>query len=103
MVMSSEIVKTIYQQLMTLGKIIVWSWGAHNWTEINPTTLQFTVDGALFSGHVRIEYDEGLDLYNIHYGFFVLGKWVNIKTEEGIYFDMLIEQIDVFVETLIVH
>ena len=40
-------------------------------------------------------YDEGADLFNIHY---LTNKMQEVKEQQGIYFDMLVETIDSTIE-----
>lgn len=94
-----QIAKTIQQQLLTLGKIKVWSWGAHNWTAVNVDKnegLQFRVQGFKFKGTVQIIL-KGDDTYTI---LFIKGLRVPVieKTYEGIYFDQMVDLIDNYVE-----
>ena len=64
----SNVVKTIQSQLYASGQMKVWSWDAHQWMAMDEHTLQFKVQGRHFTGHVRIVYTEGDDLYNICFG-----------------------------------
>lgn len=91
---TSNIVKTIYAQMMATGREKVWSWGAQ-WRRIDELTLQFKVQGHHFHGHVRIAYDEGDDLYVIHFGHWRNHQWKNI---DGIYWDSMVDIIDRKVE-----
>ncbi len=94
----SNSVKTIHAQLLGSAKMKVWSWGAHAWMQMDTLTLQFKVQGHHFSGHVRIAYDEGDDLYNIHFGHWRNRQWKNIETIEGVYCDQMVDVIDRKVE-----
>ena len=87
----------------------VWSWGAHAFTgflpknipSIKKPTLQFAVNGHHFKGNIRIELDEGADLYNIHFGKYGSrheNGWKNISSIERIYADEITEVIDQMVE-----
>ena len=95
---TSNIVKTIYAQMMATGRQKVWSWGAHAWMKMNESTLQFKVQGRHFRGHVRIAYDEGDDLYTIHLGHWRNRQWKNIETIDGVYCDSMVDIIDQKVE-----
>lgn len=94
----SSVVKTIRAQLMASGQMKVWSWGAHAWMMMDKDTLQFKVQGHHFRGHVRIAYDEGDDLYSIHFGHWRNRQWKNLKTVGGIYCDQMVDVIDQKVE-----
>jgi hypothetical protein len=89
---SVEIAKTIQHQLMTLGKIKVWSWGAHAWTVVE-NGLAFKVQGFKFKGVVKIEL-KGNDTYTIQ---FIKNKKVEKEYTE-VYFDQQVDLIDEFVE-----
>ena len=82
--------------IMTILKtqlIIVWSWGFHNPVALE-NGLQFKVTGYKFRGVVSIVYNEGRDLFDV--SFIKNNKVVN--TIEGVFFDMLVDTIDDFVE-----
>lgn len=89
-----SIPKEIHNQLMTLGKIKVWSWGAHNW-QGGTNFLIFNVQGLKFKGKVKISL-KGDDTYTIE--FFKPLATLAIKAYEGIYFDQQVEIIDNYVE-----
>jgi hypothetical protein len=83
--------------IMTILKtqlIIVWSWGFHNPVALE-NGLQFKVTGYKFRGVVSIVYNEGRDLFDV--SFIKNNKVVN--TIEGVYFDLLVDTIDCYVET----
>ena len=86
--MAKYILSIFKTQLM-----VVWSWGFHNPIAIE-NGLQFKVQGYKFKGVVEVAYDEGRDLFDVR--FFKANKVVN--TIEGVYFDMLVDTIDDFVE-----
>lgn len=94
----SNVVKTIRAQLMASGPVIVFSWGAHAWTMIDENTLQFKVQGNHFIGHVRIEYNVGDDLYDIHFGHWKDHQWNNLETIDGVFCDQMVDVIDQKVE-----
>jgi hypothetical protein len=96
--MDYTIVKTIREQLLTLGRIKVWSWGAHAWRAVDESTLQFKVQGHHFKGHVRVEYDFGMDVYHVHFGRWRNGQWQHRHTIEEVYVDELVHVIDHTVE-----
>lgn len=99
----------ILEQLQTLGRTIVWSWGAHAYKSINETqmvedfgshlgALSFKVQGRLFRGDIAIVL-KGDDTYTIHVGHLKKGRFNTIKKFEGVYFDQMLEIIDENVET----
>lgn len=70
--------------------IVVFSWGFHNPTALpDDKGLAFQVNGFKYRGMVKVVYNEGLDLFDIHIG---------DKTIEGIYLDNLVAVIDNEVE-----
>lgn len=73
--------------------MIVFSWGFHQPVAIE-NGLQFKVQGYKFRGVVSIVYNEGRDLFDVR--FIKANKVVN--TIEGVFFDMLVDTIDDFVE-----
>lgn len=73
--------------------MIVLSWGFHNPKAVE-SGLLFNVQGFKFRGTVKVEYDEGTDLFNIT--FFKGNKAV--EATKGVYVDMLVDVIDIFVE-----
>ena len=84
--------------IMTILKtqlIIVWSWGFHNPVALD-NGLQFKVQGRLFKGIVRIEYNEGRDLFDVS---FIKANKV-VETVDGVYFDSLVDTIDFYVESV---
>lgn len=96
----SNVVKTIRSQLYASGQMMVWSWGAHDWMAMDENTLQFKVQGHHFKGHVRIAYDEGDDLYNIHFGHWKSRQWHNLSTIDAVYCDEMVYLIDDKVERI---
>lgn len=72
---------------------VVWSWGFHKPVAIKDG-LQFKVQGYMFKGVVEVAYDEGRDLFNVRF----LKANTVANTIEGVYFDMLVDTIDDYVE-----
>ena len=82
--------------IMTIFKtqlMVVWSWGFHKPVAIE-NGLQFKVQGYKFKGVVEVAYNEGRDLFDVR--FLKANKVVN--TIEGVFFDMLVDTIDDYVE-----
>ena len=73
--------------------MIVFSWGFHQPVAIE-NGLQFKVQGYKFSGVVSIVYNEGRDLFDV--SFIKANKVIN--RIDGVFFDMLVDTIDDFVE-----
>ena len=92
--MSMEIANTIRQQLMGLGKIKVWSWGANSWAG-GENFLRFKVQGFKFKGFVKITLTP-MDVYQIE---FIKRNGEVVKTCDMVYFDEMVDIIDNFVET----
>ena len=88
MEMARYIMSILKTQLM-----IVWSWGFHQPVAIE-TGLRFRVQGFKFRGAVEVVYNEGRDLFDVR--FLKANKVVN--TIEGLFFDMLVDTIDDYVE-----
>jgi hypothetical protein len=88
MEMAKYIMTILQTQLM-----VVWSWGFHKPVAIE-NGLQFKVQGYKFKGVVEVAYNEGRDLFDVR--FLKANKIVD--TIEGVYFDMLIDTIDDYVE-----
>ena len=88
MEMAKYIMTILKTQLM-----IVFSWGFHQPVAIE-NGLQFKVQGYKFSGVVSIVYNEGRDLFDV--SFIKANKVIN--RIDGVFFDMLVDTIDDFVE-----
>lgn len=73
--------------------MVMFSWGFHQPVAIE-NGLQFKVQGFKFRGIVEVVYNEGRDLFDVR--FIKSGKVVN--TIEGVFFDMLVDTIDDYVE-----
>ena len=86
--MAKYIMSILKTQLM-----VVWSWGFHKPIALE-NGLQFNVQGFKFRGIVEVVYNEGRDLFDVR--FLKANKVVN--TIEGVFFDMLVDTIDDFVE-----
>ena len=82
--------------IMTILKtqlMIVFSWGFHQPVAIE-NGIRFKVAGFNFNGIVEIVYNEGRDLFDVS---FIKSNKV-VKSIDGVFFDMLIDTIDDFVE-----
>ena len=88
MEMARYIMSILKTQLM-----VVWSWGFHKPVALE-NGLQFRVQGFKFRGVVEVVYNEGRDLFDV--SFIKANKVVNVVN--GVFFDMLIDVIDEFVE-----
>ena len=73
--------------------MVVYSWGFHQ-----PIALEdgicFKVSGFKFCGIVKVVYNEGRDLFDVS---FIKSNKV-VKSIDGVFFDMLVDAIDDFVE-----
>jgi hypothetical protein len=87
-----EMVKYIMSILKT-QLMVMFSWGFHQPVAIE-NGLQFKVQGFKFRGIVEVVYNEGRDLFDVR--FLKANKVVN--TIEGVFFDMLVDTIDDYVE-----
>lgn len=88
MEMAKYIMSILKTQLM-----VMFSWGFHQPVAIE-NGLQFKVQGFKFRGIVEVVYNEGRDLFDVR--FLKANKVVN--TIEGVFFDMLVDTIDDYVE-----
>lgn len=88
MEMAKYIMSILKTQLM-----VVWSWGFHNPIALE-NGLRFNVQGFKFRGVVEVVYNEGSDLFDV--SFIKANKVAN--TIEGVFFDMLVDTIDDYVE-----
>ena len=86
--MAKYIISILRTQLM-----VMWSWGFNSPIAIK-NGLRFKVQGFKFRGTVEVRYNKGSDLFNV--SFIKAGKV--IKTIDGVFFDMLVETIDNYVE-----
>lgn len=89
---SLQTARTIQSQLMGLGKMKVWSWGANSWTVIN-NGLAFKVQGFKFKGIVQIILMPS-DTYTIQ---FIKGNKIQ-KECSDVFFDEMVDLIDNYVE-----
>lgn len=87
-------------EILRTQPIIIFSWGLNPQTlriaeADNMTGLQFSVNGFKHKGKVQVLYNEGLDLLEIR----LLGEEDTIlEKKEEVYFDELVDSIDVLVE-----
>ena len=88
-----NIAEVIREQLITLGRVEVMSWGSHKW-QGGKDFLQFRVQGFKFHGKVKITYLTGQDLYKIEF----IKNNVVVETYNDIYFDGMVDLIDRYVE-----
>ena len=88
MEMAKYILSIFKTQLM-----VVYSWGFHKPMALE-NGLRFKVTGFKFRGIVDVVYNEGQDLFDVS---FIKSNKV-IKSIDGVFFDMLIDTIDDFVE-----
>lgn len=85
------------QYIMSILKgqiMIVWSWGFNSPKAIE-NGLLFKVQGFIHTEWVKVEYNEGTDLFDV---ILLTSKMVEKEKHEGIYFDMLVDVIDNAVE-----
>lgn len=88
MEMAKYIMSILKTQLM-----VVWSWGFHNPIALE-NGLRFNVQGFKFRGVVEVVYNEGSDLFDVSF----IKRNKVVKSIDGVYFDMLVDTIDDFVE-----
>ena len=73
--------------------MVVYSWGFHQPMALK-NGLRFKVTGFKFRGVVDVVYNEGQDLFDVS---FIKANKV-VKSIDGVFFDMLVDTIDDFVE-----
>lgn len=84
--MAEYILQILRSQLM-----VVFSWGFHRPTALPDNRgLAFKVDGFKYKGMVKVIYNVGADLFEIHLE--------DGRIEEGVYLDQLVDVIDGMVE-----
>ncbi len=84
--MAEYILQILRSQLM-----VVFSWGFHSPTALpNDKGLSFMVDGFKYQGEVKVIYNVGADLFEIHLD--------DGSIEEDVYADQLVDIIDSMVE-----
>ncbi len=86
--MAKYIMSILKTQLM-----VVWSWGFNSPIAIE-NGLRFKVQGFKFRGVVDVVYNEGRDLFDVSF----IKRNKVVKSIDGVFFDMLIDTIDDFVE-----
>lgn len=87
-----EMAKYIMQILKT-QLMVVWSWGFYKPMALK-NGLRFNVQGFKFRGVVEVVYNEGQDLFDVS---FIKANKV-VKSIDGVFFDMLVDTIDYYVE-----
>lgn len=88
MEMAKYIMSILKTQLM-----VVWSWGFNRPMAVE-NGLRFNVQGFKFRGIVEVIYNEGRDLFDVS---FIKANKV-VATANDIFFDMLVDVIDCYVE-----
>ena len=87
-----EMAKYIMQILKT-QLMVVWSWGFNKPMALE-NGLRFNVQGFKFRGVVEVVYNDGQDLFDVS---FIKANKV-VKSIDGVFFDMLVDVIDGYVE-----
>ena len=86
--MAKYILSIFKTQLM-----VVYSWGFHQPMALE-NGIRFKVTGFKFKGIVDVIYNEGRDLFDVSF----IKRNKVVKSIDGVYFDMLVDTIDDFVE-----
>lgn len=73
---------------------VIMSWGFNNPIGLE-NGLKFSVNGFKHKGNVVVQYNEGMDLFDVE---IITSENEVIETIDGVYFDQLIEVIDNRVE-----
>ena len=86
--MAEYILQILRSQLM-----VVFSWGFHNPKRLpEDKGLSFLVNGFKYTGKVKVIYNEGTDLFEVHLA--------NGTKVDDVYLDYLVEVIDCLVERI---
>lgn len=88
MEMAKYILSIFKTQLM-----VVYSWGFHQPMALE-NGIRFKVTGFKFKGIVDVIYNESRDLFDVSF----IKRNKVVKSIDGVYFDMLVDTIDDFVE-----
>ena len=88
MEMAKYILSIFKTQLM-----VVYSWGFNQPMALE-NGIRFKVTGFKFKGIVDVIYNEGRDLFDVSF----IKRNKVVKSIDGVYFDMLVDTIDNFVE-----
>jgi hypothetical protein len=84
--MAEYILQILRSQLM-----VMFSWGPHNFKRLpGDQGLSFQVEGFKYQGKVKVVYDEGQDLFEVHLD--------NGQVEDMVYADCLVNVIDGLIE-----
>lgn len=86
--MAKYIMSILKTQLM-----VMFSWGFNSPVAIQ-NGLRFKVQGFKFRGIVEVVYNEGSDLFDLSF----IKRNKVVKSIDGVFFDMLVDTIDDFVE-----
>ena len=86
--MAKYILSIFKTQLM-----VIYSWGFHQPMALE-NGIRFKVTGFKFKGIVDVVYNEGRDLFDVSF----IKRNKVVKSIDGVYFDMLVDTIDNFVE-----
>ena len=86
--MAKYILSIFKTQLM-----VVYSWGFHQPMALE-NGIRFKVTGFKFKGIVDVIYNESRDLFDVSF----IKRNKVVKSIDGVYFDMLVDTIDDFVE-----
>ena len=80
-------------QIFKAHLMVVWSWGFNKPMALK-NGLRFNVQGFKFRCVVEVIYNEGQDLFDVS---FIKANKV-VKSIDGVFFDMLVDVIDGYVE-----
>lgn len=89
----SKISQTILNQIKSLNKWALDSWGAKNYIATD-NGIQFDVRGSKFRGRIVIELDKSSDTYTIEFGNVRKLEWVVKKKLENIFAEDLVNVLD---------
>jgi hypothetical protein len=89
-----QIAKTILQQIKATDFWALGAWGAKEMVAMKDG-LKFKTSGMVkWKGYVYIQYDNGMDLYNVIFAKIRKMEWKEEKRLDGVYVDQLVEIIN---------
>lgn len=89
-----QVAKIILEQIKAIDLWALGSWGAREFVAMNDG-LKFKTSGMVkWKGYVYVQYDEGMDLYNVIFAKVRKLEWKEVERVDGVFFDQLVEIID---------
>lgn len=90
----SNIATIIRDQIRAMDRNAMMAWGSKELVAMRDG-LKFKTSGMVkWKGYVYVQYDEGMDLYNVIFAKIRKYEWIEQERVEGVFFDQLVEIID---------